>query len=44
MTTGYKCLKCKKDLDLEDKVRCPFCGFRIVIKARPQSVKRVLAR
>jgi DNA-directed RNA polymerase subunit RPC12/RpoP len=41
---GYKCLKCKKDLDLEDKVRCPFCGFRIVIKARPQAAKRVLAR
>lgn len=40
----YKCLKCKKDIDIEDKVRCTFCGFRIVIKARPEVVKRVVAR
>jgi DNA-directed RNA polymerase subunit RPC12/RpoP len=41
---AYRCLKCKKELELEDKIRCPFCGFRIVVKARPGTPKRVLAR
>jgi DNA-directed RNA polymerase subunit P len=40
----YKCMKCGKELELEEKVRCPFCGFRIVVKTRPEIVKRVLAR
>jgi DNA-directed RNA polymerase subunit RPC12/RpoP len=37
-------MKCGKELELEEKVRCPFCGFRIVVKSRPEVVKRVLAR
>jgi DNA-directed RNA polymerase subunit RPC12/RpoP len=37
-------MKCAKEIQLEDKVRCPFCGFRIVVKTRPGTVKRVPAR
>ena len=40
----YKCLKCKKEFELDNKIRCPFCGFRIILKARPKVVKRVVAR
>lgn len=41
----YKCIQCKKEVaKLEDKIRCPFCGFRIYSKARPEIVRRVLAR
>jgi DNA-directed RNA polymerase subunit RPC12/RpoP len=41
---GYVCLKCKKEVEIEEKIRCPFCGFRIIAKARPEKPKRVLAR
>ncbi|MBI2547437.1 MAG: DNA-directed RNA polymerase subunit P [Candidatus Aenigmarchaeota archaeon] len=41
----YKCTNCKKPVaKLEDKVRCPYCGFRVFVKERPEVVKRVLAR
>ena len=43
----YKCLKCEKEIDLEqvkDKIRCPFCGYRIIFKKRPNTVTNVLAR
>lgn len=41
----YKCIKCKKIITkIEERVRCPFCGYRIFIKVRPEVVKRVLAR
>ena len=43
----YKCLKCKKDIEMEqvkEKVRCPFCGYRIVMKTRPKNIVKVLAR
>jgi DNA-directed RNA polymerase subunit RPC12/RpoP len=41
----YKCIQCKKEVEkLEDKVRCPFCGFRIYAKVRPDVVRRVVAR
>jgi DNA-directed RNA polymerase subunit RPC12/RpoP len=40
----YKCLKCKKEVNIEDRVRCPFCGFRILTKPRPSFKKRILAR
>ncbi|MFC2142999.1 DNA-directed RNA polymerase subunit P [Candidatus Aenigmatarchaeota archaeon] len=42
--SGYICVKCKKDFDLEEKVRCPFCGFRILSKTRPVFRKKVQAR
>lgn len=41
----YKCISCKKGIDkLEGKVRCPYCGFRIYAKVRPDTVRRVVAR
>jgi DNA-directed RNA polymerase subunit P len=41
----YKCVKCKKIVTrAEDKIRCPFCGYRIYVKMRPDVVKRVHAR
>ena len=43
----YKCLKCGKDIELEhvkEKIRCPFCGFRIIVKDRPKKVVKVSAK
>lgn len=42
--SNYICAKCRKEFELEDKVRCSFCGFRIVSKARPIFMKKVSAR
>jgi len=42
----YKCLKCGKEVDLKhvrEKVRCPYCGYRIVIKESPKTVVKVKA-
>jgi DNA-directed RNA polymerase subunit P len=42
---AYKCVKCGKETEkIIDRVRCPFCGFRIFIKKRPQVIKKVKAR
>jgi len=35
----YKCLNCGKDIDLKqvkDKIRCPYCGYRIIVKENPK--------
>ncbi|MCS7093654.1 MAG: DNA-directed RNA polymerase subunit P [Candidatus Aenigmarchaeota archaeon] len=42
----YRCLKCKSLITefIEGKVMCPHCGYRILIKLRPEVVKRVQAR
>lgn len=40
----YKCVKCRKEFSGEDRIRCPFCGFRIAVKVRPVFRKRVVAR
>jgi DNA-directed RNA polymerase subunit P len=42
--TMLRCLKCRKEFEMEDRVRCPFCGYRIIVKSRPGVVKRVVAR
>ncbi|MBI4162632.1 MAG: DNA-directed RNA polymerase subunit P [Candidatus Aenigmarchaeota archaeon] len=44
MVNNHVCAKCRKTFDIEDKPRCPFCGFRIVAKIRPPFRKRILAR
>jgi len=42
---SYKCLKCGKEIEkLASKIRCPHCGFRIFVKSKPKTVKRVKAR
>lgn len=41
----FKCLKCRKVIeDSEDRVRCPFCGYRIFSKMRPEVVKKIQAK
>ncbi len=43
----YKCLKCAKEVDddqLKEKIRCPFCGYRILMKERPKTSSKVSAR
>ncbi|MBU5557982.1 MAG: DNA-directed RNA polymerase subunit P [Candidatus Aenigmatarchaeota archaeon] len=43
----YRCLNCSKSIDIEhvkERVRCPYCGHRIIIKERPKTVVRVEAK
>lgn len=43
----YKCLKCEKDIEPEDlrrRIRCPYCGYRILKKKRREDIKKVKAR
>jgi len=43
----YRCLKCGKDVVLDlryERVRCPYCGYKILVKVRAPVVKRVKAR
>jgi len=41
----YKCINCKRIITkLEGKIRCPYCGARVLIKVRPNVIKRVRAR
>jgi len=41
----YKCFNCGKEVDLNlkaaKKVICPHCGYRILMKARPKTVRTV---
>lgn len=44
--TGYKCFECSKDVKFEyakKKVRCPYCGSKVLFKTRslPTTVKAV---
>jgi DNA-directed RNA polymerase subunit P len=43
----YICYTCGKHVTLEDiakRIRCPYCGGKILFKERPEIVKRVKAR
>ena len=40
----YVCMKCRKVSESEDRIRCSYCGFRILAKARPVFRKRVVSR
>lgn len=41
----YKCISCKREVDkIEDRIRCPYCGHRILSKMRAENVVRVVAR
>jgi len=40
-------MNCGKDVSEEDmkkRIRCPYCGYRILLKKRPQIPKKVKAR
>ncbi|MFP4045673.1 MAG: DNA-directed RNA polymerase subunit P [Candidatus Aenigmatarchaeota archaeon] len=44
---SYKCLKCEEEIeedDLRRRIRCPYCGYRILKKKRMEAVKEVKAR
>lgn len=41
---SLKCLDCGKVIEeLEGRIRCPYCGYRIFMKMKPRTVKRVKA-
>jgi len=43
----YKCLNCGKDVSLEElkkRVRCPYCGYRILLKKQTGIERKVKAR
>lgn len=44
----FKCLNCGKDVESEDvqkRIRCPYCGYRILKKKRGKGrVKKVKAK
>jgi len=44
----FKCLHCGKEVELElnssKKIQCSFCGYRILIKARPKVTKKIQVR
>jgi len=43
----FKCLDCQKTISAEqlnEKIRCPYCGYRIMIKERPKIPVRVKAK
>jgi len=42
----YKCLNCGKTIEMKqvkDKIRCPYCGYRVIIKETPKTIKKVKA-
>ena len=43
----YKCFECQKLLskkEIEKRIICPYCGARLVVKTRPETLKKVKAR
>lgn len=44
---GYICLNCKNEIDLDptkDRILCPKCSGRVILKKRPEIAKKVIAR
>ena len=44
MIDMYKCLNCGKEVETErakDKIRCPYCGYRILVKESSKNIKKV---
>ncbi len=47
MAILYVCMKCGKDVELDPqfkRVRCPFCGYKVLIKKRSGTIKKMKAR
>lgn len=44
--TAYKCVKCEEEVDIDpvnEKVICPMCSHRVLLKMRPEDTDRVEA-
>ena len=44
---AYRCFSCGKEIDpknVKRRIICPYCGSRIIIKSRPNVIKKVKAR
>jgi DNA-directed RNA polymerase subunit P len=42
----YRCVKCGKDIEInqvKEKIRCPYCGYKIIIKETPKTIIKVKA-
>jgi len=42
----YKCLNCGKEIsndEIKKRIRCPFCGYRILLKERSKIERKVKA-
>lgn len=47
MAIMYVCMKCGKDVELDPqfkRVRCPFCGYKVVTKKRSEILKKLKAK
>jgi DNA-directed RNA polymerase subunit RPC12/RpoP len=45
--TGYVCVSCEEEVEInpvEDKIICPSCSHRVLLKKRPEQGKTVKAR
>ncbi|NOZ82036.1 MAG: DNA-directed RNA polymerase subunit P [Candidatus Micrarchaeota archaeon] len=43
----YRCLNCKREIELEqvkEKIRCPYCGYRILAKQPGAGIIKVKAK
>ena len=41
----YECGRCGREVEnTADSIRCPYCGNRIIYKARPLVAKKVIGR
>ncbi len=44
---AYVCVRCRRDVSLnpiKDRIVCPKCSERVILKKRPKTPKRVVAR
>ena len=44
---GYKCARCDSEIDInpvKEKIICPECSGRVILKKRPKQKKTVKAR
>ncbi|RQD81641.1 MAG: DNA-directed RNA polymerase subunit P [Methanocalculus sp. MSAO_Arc2] len=44
MSGSYKCAHCKRRVEIDVNVRCPYCGHRILFKERGAITKNLKAR
>lgn len=46
MSMVYYCVRCRRKVEVNYEypgVKCPYCGYRILVKERPTFIKRVKA-